>query len=333
MNRDFVRRVKAALEALAVGDALGMPVEYMTYDEIKTKFGFVERLLNPSVSRIHSNLPKGAITDDTEQVLYLIHQYLKDKNITVDGTVRALLQWYEAKAPATTGYIGPSSRKALERLKSGELPEVTGIEGVTCGGAMRMPAVALCTPRENYDQLIENVYAALLPTHNTNLAIEGAAALAFGMHAAASGARISEVMERSLQGAKLGRTRGRQLVGASTEARIRLVISIIAQLKNREQIMRFLYSTIGTEMFTNQVVPVIFGIVLYSHDNPWQAICMGASIGGDTDTIAGLSGFFTTLLTGEHNIPREVVHYVISQNQLVLDEIAYNIVQEFWQGL
>lgn len=331
--RSFSARLKAALEALAVGDALGMPTEYRTYAEIRTECEFVNHFLDPSLSRAHPYLPKGSVTDDTEQVLYLIRQYLRDKAVTVKGTVKALLQWYEEKKPASFGYIGPSSQRALERLKRGEPPEMTGMEGTTCGGPMRMPAVALCTPKGQYDQLVESVYAALLPTHNTNIAIEAALALAFGIHAAASGARLAEVIKKSIQGAEFGRNRGSQVVGASTKARIELITSIIPNLTSREQVMKFLYDVIGTEMMSNQVVPVVFGILFYSWDNPWEAICMGASIGGDTDTIASMAGFLTTLLVGEHNIPREVVSFVMERNKLSLEEIALEVAQQFWHDI
>lgn len=329
----FVENIRAALEALAVGDALGMPTEYMTYEEIRAQFTFVDHLVDASLNRIHPGLPKGSVTDDTEQVLYLMRQYLKDKAVTVDGTVSALLKWYEEKKPMTFGYIGPSSQRALEQLKRGVPPKITGAEGITCGGAMRMPAVALCTPRGSYEQLVENVHAALLPTHNTNIAIEAAAALAFGLHAAAMGNGVTEVVKKSLQGAELGRCRGNQLVGASTKARIELIASIVPSLRGCEQVMRFLYDVIGTEMISNQVVPVVFGITLHSWDNPWQAICIGASIGGDTDTIAALAGFFTTLLNGEHNIPGEIVSHILGRNQLVLDEIVLGVAQEFWRDV
>jgi len=43
--------VKQVLEAFAVGDAMGMPTEFMTLEEIREKFGIVDALLDPSVSR------------------------------------------------------------------------------------------------------------------------------------------------------------------------------------------------------------------------------------------------------------------------------------------
>ena len=63
----MVELFERALEAFAVGDALGMPTEFMTQEAIKSKFGLVEKLIDPSVSQIHTNLKKGQITDDTEQ--------------------------------------------------------------------------------------------------------------------------------------------------------------------------------------------------------------------------------------------------------------------------
>lgn len=330
---ELTRRFQDALEAFAVGDAMGMPTEYMTREEIKGRFGFVDRLLDPKASPLHPGLPVGKVTDDTEQLLNLLDEYLKDHRVTVEGTVRALLKWFEETDPAGRGCIGPSSRRALDRLRHGEPPDVTGSEGTTCGGAMRVAAAALCTPRGEYGLLAENVHACLLPTHNTNVALEAAMAFAFAVHSAAAGYGAEGALGMALEGAAIGRRMGVKTIGASTGARARLVLREIALLKDREEVMDFLYEVVGTEMASNQVVPVVLGIVAFSWDDPWQAICMGCSMGGDTDTIAALSGFLATLLSKGHNIPGDVLEQVLSVNGLDLGRYASEVRELFWDGL
>ncbi|RLG04527.1 MAG: hypothetical protein DRN61_02900 [Thaumarchaeota archaeon] len=323
--------IQKALEAFAVGDAMGMPTEYMNRDEIKTRFGFVDRLLDPKVSPLHPELPMAKVTDDTEQLLYLLDEYLKERKVTVEATVRALLQWFEEAEPVRHGYIGPNSRKALERLRRGDPPEITGKEGTTCGGVMRVAAAALCTPLGNWDLLIKNVHACLLPTHNTQVAIEAAMAFAFAVHSALAGRGLEGTLRRALEGATVGRRMGTKLVGASTKARVKFVLKEIKNFKDKEEVMEFLYEVVGTEMASNQVTPVVLGIVSFSWQDPWQAICMGCSIGGDTDTIAALSGLLSTLLSGSHNIPKDVVKQVMVVNNLDLAGYAFRI-KEFFQN-
>ena len=49
---------------------------------------------------------------------------------------------------------------------------------------------------------------------------------------------------------------------------------------------------------------------------------MGASIGGDTDTIAALSGMLSTPYNRGHDIPEDIIEYVLKVNSLVVDKYA-----------
>ena len=73
--------IRGILIAYAVGDAMGMPTEFMTRAEISSRFGLVDRLLEPSQSKNHPNLPKASITDDTEQVCTLLEEYSEKDSI------------------------------------------------------------------------------------------------------------------------------------------------------------------------------------------------------------------------------------------------------------
>ena len=59
--------LKSVLEALAVGDALGMPTEFMTQKAIDEVYPEINGLLDPSKSHTHFELPYCSVTDDTEQ--------------------------------------------------------------------------------------------------------------------------------------------------------------------------------------------------------------------------------------------------------------------------
>jgi ADP-ribosylglycohydrolase len=331
-QRDLTKILRAALEAFVVGDALGAPVEYMPREEIIKRLGFIDNIVDPQKTYIHQDLPKASITDDTSQLMVVWQQYVMDHKVTLEGTVKALLRWYREAPLHIKKRIGPTSAKALERLAAGESPEVTGVTGITCGGAMRVPAVALCTPRGEYVQLAENVYVSLLPTHNTNIALEAATALAFAIHAAMEGMERDKVIAKAFSGAAVGRKRGATLVGASTLARLEVIMTVLPTLNTPERLMYYLYNVIGTEMTANQVVPVVFGLSFWAWQNPWQAIKMGASLGGDTDTIAALAGFLATLLNaGNHLIPPDIVDYVLTVNNINIQQLVESTVDLFWK--
>lgn len=320
------------LEAFAVGDAMGMPTEFMTLRMIRDRFGFIDTLIDPSNSLIHKNLKKGQITDDTEQVLYLLETFYEKRGVTVEGTVEGLCRWIEETHAEERGYIGPSSLKALRKIQAGENPEDAGTGGTTCGAAMRVLAPVLSVEKGNKEELRDAIRACSIPTHNTNIALEAAVGLGFGFHAAITGASFDEIIESILEGAKIGREiSGNEFVGASTGERVRYALSKIRDCHSPEEAMSFIYDVIGTTMESNEVVPAAVSIFAYAKGDTWLSIRMGASIGGDTDTIAAISGALSCLYNKGHNIPHEVVEEVIRVNNLNLEEYA-KMVEEMLGG-
>ena len=64
-------RFRGCLFGVAVGDALGMPTEGYTAQEIREKFGLVREMLPAPEGHFHSGLLAGQFTDDTEETLLL----------------------------------------------------------------------------------------------------------------------------------------------------------------------------------------------------------------------------------------------------------------------
>lgn len=311
-----------ALQALAVGDAMGMPTEFMTRDAIRS-FGFVSELLDPAVSPIHSNLRKGSITDDTEQNLYLIDAYCNSGEITVEGTADALICWVKETAADSRGYIGPSSLKALKAIESGEDPRKAGRGGTTCGAAMRAPAAALCNKNDSPEKLARDIYNCSVPTHNTNLAIEAALAIGFAVDSAARGEGIEDILKASLEGASHTNDLDTpDYVGASSAWRTRCLIELLARKRKVDEILDTIYYLNGTGLPANEVVPAVLAIFYVARGDVWLSIRMGASVGGDTDTIAALAGLLSALHSGDHNIPGKIVKEVLDVNGLDLLKVA-----------
>jgi len=311
-----------ALEAFAVGDAMGMPTEFMTLEMIHNRFGLIDHLIDPSCSFIHKNLKKGQITDDTEQVLYLIETFYKKGSITIGAVVEALCRWIEETHAEKKGYVGPNTSKALKKIRAGENPEEAGKGGTTCGAAMRVLAPVLCVG-DDEEKLKEAVWVCSIPTHNTNLALEAAMSLGFGFYAAVAGASFREIINSILEGARVGKEMSNvRFAGASTGTRIRYALDEISNSRSVEEAMSFVYNVIGTNMESNEVVPAAVSIFAYAKGDVWLAIRMGASIGGDTDTIAAIAGALSCLYNRGHNIPDEILEEVISVNGLDLRRFA-----------
>ena len=328
-NKPPLNLIRGILTAYAVGDAMGMPTEFMTRAEISSQLGFVDRLLEPSQSKNHPNLPKASITDDTEQVCALLEEYSKEDSIDPYITARRLLRWMKESNAIEKGYIGPSSRMALEAIERGESPEKAGKKGTTCGGVMRSPAAVLFAAARQRP-LADCIRACLIPTHNNQLAMEPAMAYGYALHAAICGKDIEEILREAEKGAEVAQTvpdsKGCPQCEASVMARLLHFKELASSFSSPDEVLDFIYYVYGTTLASVDVAAAAMCIFLTSKDDVWLSIRMGASIGGDTDTIAALAGALSAAYALSHgqplNIPTAIVSEVLKNNNLDFDRLA-----------
>jgi ADP-ribosylglycohydrolase len=91
----------------------------------------------------------------------------------------------------------------------------------------------------------------------------------------------------------------------------------------------FLYGVFGTGLESADVAAAALCVYFWAPDNPWLCIRMGASIGGDTDTIAALAAMLaaaTRAAKGQgHGIPEGVLSEVLEVNGLDLATLAERV--------
>lgn len=142
---DELSRARGALYGLAIGDALGMPTQMMSRDEVISVFGplLVDFEPAPSDHPIAEGMSAGRITDDTEQAILLAAQLIEgDGEVDIHSWANALIAWEEAmKAKGSLDLLGPSTKRAISALVAGGDPEEVGSRGDTNGAAMRITPV------------------------------------------------------------------------------------------------------------------------------------------------------------------------------------------------
>lgn len=311
---------KAILEAFAAGDAVGMPTEFMTQEEIGSVLGpdGVTGLIPAEKSFHHSNLPMGSVTDDTEQVLYLLHAYRRDGCVSVENTVSALEAWITETGAAEKHYIGPSSLRALSKIREGEDPAVAGQSGTTCGGIMRVPAAVLWNPAADDATLTDGILCSLMPTHNTSEALEAAGAYGFALSCAIRGGSFEEIFTAAERGGRMLLQRAPWIAcAASSVERLKAARDLP---RDREKIKRTLFYLWGTGLPSADVCGAVFAVFAYARANVWEAIRLSAELGGDTDTIGALSAALCAAYAGGHNIPETVISVIRKQNAALFAE-------------
>ena len=318
---DKMLRAKAALQAFACGDALGMPTEFMTRQEIAMAFPQgIKGLIEPALSKNHSDLPKGSVTDDTEQVIYLLRAYRQRGAVTVEDTVKALLCWIRETGAVEKHYIGPSSKKALDSIAEGADSREAGQTGVTCGGVMRCPAAVLFNVEQSEEELLSNLHSCLLPTHNTSQALEAAGAYGFALLKAVNGGSFVEILDSAVRGGEAAMALAPYIAcGPSAVERIKEARRW-GELEDGE-LLRRLYDLWGAGLPAADVCGAAFALFMHTKGDSWRAIRLGAALGGDTDTIAALAGTLSAAYLGKCSVPLEVLQPVEKQNASLLSFI------------
>ena len=320
------------LEALAVGDAMGMPTEFMTQQDIDKVFPDIQGLLDPSKSYTHFELHFGSVTDDTEQNLYLARAYVKAGEITVENSAQALSRWIVECDAVAKKYIGPSSLKALNAIRDGVSPMEAGRGGTTDGGIMRTPALVLCAGTGDEAHLLHCIRMGCIPTHHTSQAISAAAAYGFALRAAMEGKSKEEILDAARHGAELGFA-SMDYVAAAPHC-IRRLEKIIADMQadpSEENLRHLLYYVYGNGLESIDAFTVTMAVFLAKGEDVFGALKLCASLGGDTDTVGALVGALCAAYAGGHNIPQELLDTVVANNHLDLEQVAQDIKATFWK--
>jgi ADP-ribosylglycohydrolase len=315
-------RARGALYGLAIGDALGMPTQMLSRQQIRARWGALLRGFEPAPPGhpIAAGMPAGAVTDDTEQAVLLARLLVKGHG-TVDPRelAEALVRWErDMAARGSLDLLGPSTKRAVAAVLAGTPPEEAGATGDTNGAAMRIAPVGIAvslnpaTVTPDLSTLVDHVVAASSVTHNTGLALAGAAAVAAAVSAGVSGAGIAEAAALAVQAARIAAGRGHWVAGADVAARIEWATSLVAG-QDQAEAAELIYTLVGTSLATQESVPAAFAVLAAVPDDPWQACLQAASLGGDTDTIAAMVGAVAGACAGVKAFPADAIAIIDAQ--------------------
>lgn len=270
---------------------MGMPTEFLTTAQIQAEFGRVKKPIKAPTWHPHAELKAGQVTDDTGQAIAIAHAYDEDGVITPESVARELMSWEEKTDEKVLKVIsGPSTRQALAEIRNGADPRLTGRFGKTNGAAMRVAAVGLLNVGDASNAIREAIIASM-PTHWTQPALSAAAAVACAVAEAANeGSNPATIVDAAKHGAMQGVREGAWSWSTSLVNRIELAERLVREARNETEALRDLSEYVGVDMLISESVATAIGLVKLANGDAMRAICMGANIGGDTDTIAAIAG-------------------------------------------
>ncbi|MBL8488863.1 MAG: ADP-ribosyl-[dinitrogen reductase] hydrolase [Rhodocyclaceae bacterium] len=186
-------RARGAYLGLAVGDALGATVEFMTPAEIRHAFARQGGMHREMVGGGWLRLAAGQVTDDTTMSLALGESILAEGRVDALAAARAFDAWMRGK-PVD---IGNTVRRGLVEFRRTGNPERSVSEhDAGNGAAMRVLPVALATLGQPDPAVAEAVRRQAHVTHHNALSDAAATTLALMVQDLVNGATPPELLER-----------------------------------------------------------------------------------------------------------------------------------------
>lgn len=272
----MISSFRGCLVGLAAGDALGMPVEGLTPEEIRSRFGRVEEFL-PS----EDGLQKGEWTDDTEQALILAESIAATLYFSPDDFAERL------KRLNLTHRYGPTSFRAVTNLKRGYSWRESGITSDTNGSAMRSPPLGLLY-HYNYNLVEDYAVIASSITHKGNGALAASVAVAVGVACIVNedDRIVEEVVKRS----------------GKYDSLVAEKIEYAYQIRNSG--VERAVKELGNSIMAFDSVPLAF-YCYFSSKTFKQAVVKAVNSGGDADTIGAIAGALKGTEVGIDGIPEK----------------------------
>ncbi|MDN5352663.1 MAG: hypothetical protein PWQ12_1584 [Clostridiales bacterium] len=300
-KESIVRRIKGALIGCALGDAMGMPTEMWTRDKIKERYPQGVKTFLPTAEDdfFGRKMPAGSVTDDTANVVMILNSIVEnDGTLNAKGYIDALIYWY-AHSEVAALVTGPSTMRALAQIEKGVPLQETGKMGTTNGAAMKIAPIGMISDYGKMGELVNRVYQICMPTHNTNIAVSGASAVAACVSYGISGGQsVEDLWILSKAAVIAAQGVGFVTPSASLRFRINYAQSIVEEAMKNGAPENFealsnaldrLYAELGTSVETIETIPAVLSVIALAGGDPMKAAQLSAGIGGDTDTIGAIS--------------------------------------------
>lgn len=286
-------RAYGALAGLALGDALGMPTQAMSPQQIQTVYGHVTGLVDGDKTQPYApGMAAGSVTDDTEQALLIASLLLKGHgsglNLDASEFSHALLAWEDSMIErGSLDLLGPSTKAALERVRAGEDPLRVGGEGTTNGAAMRVTPIGIAASTSDRQLFADAVWSSCQVTHATRQGFQSAAlvAAAVSLGIDAGAADVTDLLWKAVAFVRSLPERGAWSPEPDVVAATHRALKLAAQPSSS---LEWLAEQIGTSVASAQAIPMAFALL--ARDPSPRALLEAANLGGDTDTIGAIAG-------------------------------------------
>ncbi len=308
---DIRSRFAGTIVGFAIGDALGMPAQFLSREQIRRYYAKpISTFLKAHAGHASDFLPQGSYTDDTQMMLTTAECLIECRKMDPSRQADALLSWYlntvPHRAPAR------ANLRACKHLSTGRAWTKSGVFSSGCAAAVRMPPVGLF-----YYRCPEALVRATLD--NCTISHTEPRARAASVAVAYLVARLVQMTNRCLPGDQVLEAADRVApIDQDMAAMLRWVTQIV-HLPPEEALFE-----IGTSSDAIEAVPAAVYCFL-KHPHQFTTAVTVAVNGGDAaDSIGALTGAFVGAANGLEAIPKHWRQEV--ENGELLQDVAESLV-------
>ncbi|OYV40624.1 MAG: ADP-ribosyl-[dinitrogen reductase] hydrolase [Rhodospirillales bacterium 20-64-7] len=286
---DDLDRARGALLGLAVGDALGAPLEFAERDECP--------LVTNMISGGPFNLKPGEWTDDTAMALCLADSLIAQKGLDTQDLMRRFVRWWRHGENSVTGHcfdIGMTTARALQRFETtGEIILDANPQTAGNGSLMRMAPVAI------------------FASSDTELAIDLARQQSAGTHGAPlcldACALFAELLSNALQGGDKRKILGRRPIFDDVDERLAEIALGSYRIKKRHEIRSggFVLDTLEAALWA-----------IWHSESFEEALIAAVNLAGDSDTVGAVTGQLAGAIWGASAIPERWVEQLAWREEI-----------------
>ena len=330
-------RAYGALAGLALGDALGMPTQAMSPEQIRAVYGRITGLVDGDASQPYApGMPAGSVTDDTEQALLVASLLVRGRGsssgrVALDAGefAHALLAWEDSMIErGSLDLLGPSTKAALERVRAGEDPLSVGGAGTTNGAAMRVTPIGIAISTEDPQAFADAVWSSCQVTHATRQGFQSAAlvaaAVSMGIDTPRSAASdMTALLWKAVSYVDSLPERGAWTPDPDVVAATRRAMQLVANPASSS--LECLVEQVGTSVASAQAIPMAFALL--ARDPSPQALLDAANLGGDTDTIGAIAGAILGAALGVEVLPADRLSMIEEVSHLGLSSVAGDLLE------
>jgi len=301
------KKLRGYLFGTACADALGRPVEHLTLEQIKEKYGEDGILELPLES---------PWTDDTQLMLVLSRGLLHGAKLELPGLMdkitEELILWLDEPDLGA----GATTRGAALNLRDGIPWSKSGINSKTCGSLMRVGIIGFIF-RNDPEKLIKSASLSGRITHTHPAADAASVAGAYAVKLALDGVDPEEMFLPLL----------RVTEGISEEFTEALKGSYElahSGLENKEALQK-----IGQGWYADETFALAYFCILRYPDNYKKAVQTAVNITGDSDSVGSVAGGILGARLGIEAVPISWVEALKEKENL--EEMVAPLLEKYFQ--